>query len=454
MIKKLVIGITLLAFAATCAEATVKLKIAVVNPSAIREQTTPVKFDLPKGIAPEDIVEKGDMDVGYDFDKSTYYVYQKVTLKPSEKRVLQVELKDIWMIPADEIAFLKSHTGVLMDKLKNTRHSEIAAELSGLIKKMLEQISRTQNVTALAVRNKINLYYDNSAALEEAKDNIGMLENLVIDVGGIVEDRVKVPSTLTVSVPKGKGIGPWATVDIRIKVANPSKDKERPAGLKYHLPQEVTPASVVDAGGLDMAYDFDRECFYVYKEDVMLVPEEERVYIVKIKDIWRVPDVEIEAQEAHAKNIMQILKDSEYYEDANHLAGKIFFSLDKIYTSQNLKVPPPEHIAFYRDNLEIFNTVKEDVMQLEKMANRLGDTLALTIRKAEREEGGGPQIKRKRGYEGVSIIAKTIFRGKAPEVATTWKVIFTIIIFVAIMSVVFFALWHAQVRKDRKKTEL
>ncbi|MCQ9207744.1 MAG: hypothetical protein NG740_07690, partial [Omnitrophica bacterium] len=216
-------------------------------------------------------------------------------------------------------------------------------------------------------------------------------------------------------------------------------------------PQEVTPASVIDRNGLNVAYDFDKECFYVYKENITLGPGEEKIYIVKIKDIWRVPDVEIEAQEAHAKNIIQILKGSEYYYDASQLADRIFFNLDQIYTAQNLKVSPPDHIAYYRENLEIFDTVKEDVVQLEKMASRLGDALALTIRKAEREKGGGPDLKRKHGYEGVSIIARTIFRGKAPEVATTWKVIFTIIAFVAVISCVFFVLWHTQIRKERQR---
>ena len=452
MLTKTFIVVILLVSVATLSEATIKLKIAVVNPSATMKQTTPVKYDLPKGIEPEHILDKGEMELGYDFDKGTYYVYQTVELEPSEKKVLVIELEDVWIIPDNEISFLKIHTAGLVEKLDGTEHWDIGVELSDRIEATLAEIVRNQARPALSAREKMNLYYENVMILEKTKEDIGMLENLAIDVGGIVEERVAVPETLAVSVSPGRGIGPWEVIEYKVGVSNPAEDRKQVASLKHHLPEEVTPRAVLDTDGLELGYDFNKECFYVFK-DVELEPAEKKEFLVRMKDIWRVPEVEIEALKAHARNLLLLLEDSEYFEEGSKIVDKVFSNLDRINTSQNLKVPPPEHIAYYRENLGIFKTVKEDVALLEKMTSQAGSTPGVTVAKARKKEGGGREIKKPKGYRGIILIAKSIFKGKAPTPATTWKIIFTIIAFVAVVSAVFFALWRAQVIRERRRAE-
>ena len=85
----------------------IKLKVAVVNPSETESQTTPVRYDLPKGMTPEMITDAGTMELKYDFDKNNYYFYQVVKLKPSEKVVLEAKLRDMWLVPDKDINFLK-----------------------------------------------------------------------------------------------------------------------------------------------------------------------------------------------------------------------------------------------------------------------------------------------------------------------------------------------------------
>ena len=76
--------------------ADVKLKVAIVNPSTIEKQTTPIRYDLPKGIGPEQIVDIGTFEMKYDFGKGNYYLEGTVTLQPSEKKVLEITLRDVW----------------------------------------------------------------------------------------------------------------------------------------------------------------------------------------------------------------------------------------------------------------------------------------------------------------------------------------------------------------------
>lgn len=155
MFKRLVGAALLVLFAVGLAYADVKLKIAVANPSTTEEQVTPVKFDLPKGIDPANIIDIGDMELKYDFDNGVYYVYKKVTLKPSEKKVFEVKLKDIWVIPGAVLESLKKHNDGLMEKLKGSKHSQTGVDLYKKINQGLQGISKRQGKPACSPKTAL-----------------------------------------------------------------------------------------------------------------------------------------------------------------------------------------------------------------------------------------------------------------------------------------------------------
>ena len=97
------------------------------------------------------------------------------------------------------------------------------------------------------------------------------------------------------------------------------------------------------------------------------------------------------------------------------------------------------------------NETKKYVAQLEKIVSQSGATPGVTIARAERLKGGGPEVRRPSGYEGIAFIAESIFRGRAPTAATTWKVIFIILGFVGISGGLFFVLWYVQVKRREKR---
>jgi len=448
---KLSVGMLLLllfVFMVGSAEAAVKLKVAVVNPSTTTSQTTPVKFDLPKGMTPEHIIDIGDMELKYDFAKGTYYVSKTVTLEPAQKLVLEVRLADIWSIPNEELAFLEEHVGALMGKLKDTKHFEVGATLSNKIKDSLSAVAKLQEEASLNMKEKINLYYENVEILNGIKADIGMLENLVIDVGGVVEERVEVPETLAVSVvDEEESMAEEEAVELNVKVSNPSDKRKQITPIRYILPAEITPRHIVDTGGLEAAYDFNKECFYVYNDAVELEPSQTKVFTVKVRDIWRVPKVEIQTLQSHTSNLILLLEETEYFSQGKPIADKIFFNLNQIVESQSKKADVAKHIAYYRDNVSTLDQTKKYVAQLEKIVTQSGSSPGVTIAKAERIEGGGPEVKRATGYEGLRLIAESIFKGKAPTVATTWKIIFTILAFIGILGATFYILWYTQSHK-------
>jgi len=435
-----ILPLLIFTFLITDVSADIKLKIAVVNPSTTREQTTPVRFDLPKGVGPEHIIDIGKMDLKYDFGKENYYVAQNVTLKPSERLILEIKLRDVWTIPEKDLSSLKAHTESALAKLKGTKHYKIGQELSAKILKRLKEISDRQKAAGTSAGERINLYYENIGMLTEAKDDIGMLENLVLDVGGIVEERVEVPMTLAVAVREDEEALIKEAIELRIKVSNPSQKNKQTTSIKYALPQEVTPRRVLDSAGLDVGYDFAKECFYLYKDSVALEPGETKIFIIKLRDIWRIPDTEMGALKSHTNNLMLLLKDTEFAAQGKAVADKIAADIDEINSSQALVLSATEHIARFRANVGLLEDIRKSVAEIEKMVSQAGASPGVTVARAEERKGGGREVKRPRGYEGLALIAKSIFKGKAPTTATTWKIIWSIVGFLGIVSLTFYTI--------------
>src|SRR3712207_6579486 len=55
----------------------VTLSVVVVNPSSEKPQSTPVRIDLPMEVTPKDVIDKGELDLEFDEDRSFYFVYKE-----------------------------------------------------------------------------------------------------------------------------------------------------------------------------------------------------------------------------------------------------------------------------------------------------------------------------------------------------------------------------------------
>ncbi len=428
------------------AYANVNLKVLAVNPSSTESRQVDVRYDLPKEVTEADIVDIGSMRLGYDFDKKSYYVYKTVKLKPGQKKLYTVVLKDIWYIPHKKIEFLRKHVSSLLKKLDDTKHYNVGRKLFFKINKRLSEIEDNQREDLLTTQERMDRYYENVALLKDVMNDIGMFENLVLDVGGIVEDRVDVPKIMAISVGPEKE-DTEKIVSLKIRAYNPS-DIKREINVKYYLPKELLPRYIVNNAGLNVSYDFKKGIFYVHRDKISLPPHGQKIFELRVKDIWFIPEVDIASLRAHTKNLMLLIKGTEFEQQGKPIADKIFSNLDFITKRQSEDVPFEKHIAFYYENEELFVKTKDLVADLEKIVNQSGASVGVTIVKAERIKGGGHQVRRIKGYEGVVLIAKSIFRGKAPTIATTWKIIWLIIVFLGIISGAFFALQYSLHRAD------
>jgi len=442
------------------AAGTVKLKMIVANPSATEIKTVPVKTYLPKGINPEDISDKGKFEIGYDFDKSLYYAYQEVTLNPNESLTLELSMQDIWVIPQEEINSLKDHTQKIVSSLKNTEFYDQAKILGESVVSRLDKITEIQASSQANTEQGISNYEASSAVLKEAKKDVGVLEDMVLESGGLtgIGSEGLIGEAASAAEPikaqyTDLDIKKLGTVKFKIGLSN-SSGKEADIPLKYYLPVEVKPEYIVDKGGLDAGYDYERGVQYVYKDKVKLAPKEKKEFTIEIKDIWMIPQQQISVLKAHTEKLMGILADSKYKEPAKYLAAKIIFSLDNITSTQNnVNVSVERRIGDYRENLRKFDKARKDTSKLEKLVIQSGGSAGLTVAEGQNSEVVNYKLERTvlRGAKGMELISKSIFHGKAPNVTTSWRIIWVIIGFLAVVSFLFFILWWTQIKVSAGK---
>ncbi len=215
----------------------------------------------------------------------------------------------------------------------------------------------------------------------------------------------------------------WAgPVKMRIVIVNPSTTKTQEKEIKNYLPKEITLKDIRDNGGLNVEFDEAQSLLFVSKK-VELAPGETKSFELLLDDVWVVPDQKTGDLRKRTDGIMEKLKDSAYFDQADLLAKTIYGRLDEILRTQSdPNVSRQQHIAYFRDNQKILASILEDVDRLEKI-------LVTT--------GGPPNI---------DLMENTDVNLKSPTTKTTWIVIFIILIFITILAGAFYFTWQGQAR--------
>jgi len=93
---------------------------------------------------------------------------------------------------------------------------------------------------------------------------------------------------------------------------------------------------------------------------------------VEIEDIWVIDEKEVNTLKTQSIKFYDSLKGSSYAERAGFLMKKIEKTLSEILARQGdaVMVNPEEHISVYRENALTLNVVKEDIVEMERLAGR------------------------------------------------------------------------------------
>ena len=213
------------------------------------------------------------------------------------------------------------------------------------------------------------------------------------------------------------------SIVMKVLVVNPSKERAQTVPIKSYLPQEIKSEDVLDKGDFKLDYDVERGLYYISK-DVELQPAESVVYEIELRDVWAFPEEELNSLKKQAEELTEKLKETAYFEEAKLLKERIGRRIEEILRKQEgaeaIDVLPQRHIAVYRENVETLKFIKTDLSTLEKLVIRSGIT-----------PGAKGQL----------------------SVKSTWGIILAIVLFLGILSLFFFIVWHRQAKMQKTEED-
>ncbi len=209
----------------------------------------------------------------------------------------------------------------------------------------------------------------------------------------------------------------------RVVAVNPSAEKSKTIPVRIDLPQEVKPSDILEHGVLDVDFDTDRSLYYVHKSEVTLAPKQTRVFEVVVRDLWFIPDSQLDGLKTQTALVLHRLEKGEYYESAKQLSDSILVRLAEIQKMQaDETIGRKQRIGAYRRNLLTLQEIKDDLARMEKLL----------------PFAGGPPVP--------EMLKESPLKSDAPSTTTTWLVIFLITIFMGLLAGQFFFTWHRRVK--------
>lgn len=424
--RALLAGVVLLALqAGLCGSAgagTIVLRILATNP-ADEPRTVQVKSNLPPRVGTNDVVNLGDLELGYDLKNNVYYVHKEAELAAKETATYSVEIRDIWLIPEPELVRLNAQARALAEKMKGHKLHESSLEIQRGVERQLTKIAADQDAMRMKPGVKpidhIRAYEANAKALATVRRDVGRLENLVLGagrdpgaiLGEVAGERIDKPAP---AEPEGE----IPTAVIRIVVNNTSPEEVRTVTVRRELPAEVRLEDIVDAGGLDAAVDASTKLCFVYKEDVRIEPQESAVFDVKIRDKWNNNGPRISSLKVFSTNLLVRIVRKEKYQSVEASLRTLIGELDAIAAEKGPSTLSNGYVAFYRDQKRRVDEVEQKV-----------DRIASALRAIEKNSRFGFPI-------------------KPPSLRTTWLIIYIVLGFLAVVSLLFFLRWYGRTKEE------
>jgi len=198
-----------------------------------------------------------------------------------------------------------------------------------------------------------------------------------------------------------------ANIVLKVIATNPSKEQAQGVTVKAVLPREVKPEDVVGKkDDLEIVYDAQESCYTAYGR-FELKPGETLERNIEIRNIWVIPDSEIEGVKKDLAKLSDLLTNTRFSERLAFLKDSIESKLNQIIESQKVLPSNPEQlISNYRENLKILESAKADLALMRSFLTQL------------------------RIFPATAI----------------WRIIFLIIVFLGLLSGILFLFWQKKIK--------
>ncbi|MDP3042605.1 MAG: hypothetical protein Q8N62_07815 [Candidatus Omnitrophota bacterium] len=157
------------------------MRLIAVNP-ADSDKTVPIKVYLPLEVKPEDVLYKGDLEIAYDAQQGSYYVFGEYLLEPKEKLEKEIEIKDVWVIDPTQIAIMRQDAKAILDEFKKTDYYDRAKPLYDGVDNKLKEAEAMQDLSSVGPDYKISNYRNSLSLLNSAKADLVAAKTLLSEV--------------------------------------------------------------------------------------------------------------------------------------------------------------------------------------------------------------------------------------------------------------------------------
>lgn len=397
------------------------LRITAGNPAATNQMVT-IRSNLPAGVSSNHVLNTGGLDIGYDVRSDIYYVHGQMMFAPKEIRIFDIEIRDIWVIAVDEIDALRSQAAEMSGLLAGSEFEERAETLQGEVKRRLDAITEEQQRYSIAAGARpidhIRAYEANREQLAQVKRDVARLENLVLGTGRDPGRLLgEIPAALMAD-PRPADTSVLHTAVIRITARNSSPTETRTFPVRRMLPAEISVSDVIDAGELEIGIDAASGLVYVERRNVELAPGETVSFEVKLLDRWNIHGPRIERLRDTAQDLRQRISTREQFLSVLNALDSALSDLDDLAAEEGPTRLDEQYVAFYRDQGQRLNVIEQRIMRIQD-----------AMRPVESTQRFG-------------------FNVKAPTMKTTWIIIYIILGFLALMSLLFFLRWYGRSAED------
>jgi hypothetical protein len=311
-------------------------------------------------------------------------------------------------------------------------------KMSGVSKNSLKDLAEMADRIEKAI--KINQDYLKGIGAKFRVDIKYEWGSVIIEIWAINNDT-KQAQRIPVRADLPKEVKPGDVIAIFIRDA----DKE-----EITMPLNLLPEDVIKQGGLAVSFDSIKNLYYVSYPDpegLLLESGKWRKFRIEMKDIWNIEEIKLEERRAEAYSLLNRLANTENYKRGENIViNQIEYEIGRIQTQQkkyqSRDASPQDHIFIYRENQERLDSIDAYLETLRKLVVSPVGVVTQAIGTGEGKGGDGGK------GEGVDRGIGAITPGSA------WKFILIIVTFLGVLSVIFFLIWQAQLKKTRVSPEL
>lgn len=407
--------------ASSYAETEMKFKVLAVNPSASQSLKAVISQLLPSEINPiQDIIDNAGLEVHFDATSKVYTLTGEVELKPHEAKTFEIRIRDVWRISQEQIEEILKNLEDQSNALRGTKYYDTAKLLYGKAQENITRIQEEQD-KPVGIKQHIELYRAHIRQLQDIKSN-------ALSMGAMrqLEDEIK------------KGV---AEARFLISAENPASEL-RKMTVRSVLPKEITAGDILEKQDFAVVFEQSKMAYVLEKED-QFEAHEKKQYLITIRDVWRVPDIEIKSHQEQTKKFLEFFKDSPYEKYAGEQGRSILDILSAISKLQ----AELESSVVLEDRMRAFVL---NTQQMNVATSKLHDLQQLIQEISPKQEAKVlEKIKSlvKKFAETTDVVLMAL--GIKPDSPIIWWFIFGIIIFLGVISAVFYVVWLKKLQESR-----